>query len=164
MAVAYCACRSLRPGGWVEFQELHGHPCCDDGTMADDDPFKVLYDLAAQAYAKFGLNTSLTADLGRLLIDAGFTNVHCRIMKVPIGVWAKDKTMKLIGLYQKTAVLDFIPTLAGRPFEALGMPPAEAEIRLSLARNALDKVSVHRYFNYYFWYAQKPTSAADRPS
>lgn len=133
--------------------------------MPDDDPFKVLYDLAGQAYAKFGLNTSLTADLGRLLIDAGFTNVHCRIMKVPIGVWAKNKTMKLIGLYQKTAVLDFIPTLAGRPFEALGMSPQEAEIRLSLARNALDKVSVHRYFNYYFWYAQKPTSApADRCS
>ena len=129
---------------------------CADDTMPDNDPFKLLYDRAGKAYQKFGLDTSLTADLGRLLIDAGFENVHCRIMKVPIGPWAKDKTMRLIGLYQKTAVLEFIPTLAGRPFEALGMSSVEAEVTLALARTALEDKKVHRYFNYYFWYAQKP--------
>lgn len=130
--------------------------------MKTDDPFKVLYDLAGEAYKKFGLSTSLPAELEPLLIEAGFENIHCKILKVPIGTWAKDKTMRLIGLYQKTAVLDFIPTLAGRPFEALGMSQAEAQVRLAMARNALGNVQVHRYFTYYFWNAQKPAAGVDR--
>ncbi|KFZ13083.1 hypothetical protein V501_03898 [Pseudogymnoascus sp. VKM F-4519 (FW-2642)] len=150
------AYKSLRPGGWIELQELHGHPCCDDGTMGRDDQFKQLYDLAGQAYQKFGMSTALPAQLKPLLLDAGFQNIHCKIMKVPIGTWAKDKTMRLIGLYQKTAVGDFISTLAGRPFEALGMSQVEAQVTLAFARKALDDANVHRYFNYYFWYAQKP--------
>jgi hypothetical protein len=159
---AYSMFRSLRPGGWIELQELHGHPFCDDGTMSRDDPFQRLYDLAGQAYRKFGMNTSLPAQLEPLVLEAGFQNIHCKIMKVPIGTWAKDKTMRLIGLYQKIAVLDFISTLAGRPFEALGLSQEEAQVTLALARKALDDANVHRYFNYYFWYAQKPGPGRDQ--
>lgn len=124
--------------------------------MSEDDGFKRLYDLAGQAYQKFGMSTALPAQLEPLLLDAGFENIHCKIMKVPIGPWAKDKTMRLIGLYQKTAIRDFISTLAGRPFEALGMSQDEGQAALAIARKALDDANIHRYFNYYFWYAQKP--------
>ncbi|PHH92361.1 hypothetical protein CDD83_7739 [Cordyceps sp. RAO-2017] len=150
------AYRSLRPGGWIEFQELLGMPYCDDGTMSNDDSFKRLYELAGEAYAKFGMSTTIAARLEPYLRDAGFTNVHCKVLKVPIGVWARDDTMRLIGLYQKTAVLEFISTFAGRPFEALGISTAEVQLTLALARKALEDTSVHRYFNYFFWYAQKP--------
>ncbi|KHO01582.1 Methyltransferase type 11 [Metarhizium album ARSEF 1941] len=150
--------RSLRPGGWVELQELHGVPLCDDGTMTDEDPVKTLYDTAGAAYKKFGMSTTLPAELEPYLREAGFENVHCRIMKVPIGTWAKEKLMRAIGLYQKMAILDFIPTLVGRPFQALQISEAEAEVRVALARKGLEDPSTHRYFNYYFWYAQKPAS------
>ncbi|GAO17644.1 hypothetical protein UVI_02002060 [Ustilaginoidea virens] len=153
---------SLRPGGWIELQELQGTPLCDDGTMPDDDPVKTLYSTAEEAYKKFGMNTTLSAELDPFLRDAGFENIHCQVMKVPIGIWAKDKTMRILGLYQKMAVLDFLPTLSGRPFKALGMSEAEAEVTVALARRALEEVNVHRYFNYYFWYAQKP-GVAQRP-
>ncbi|RDA92019.1 hypothetical protein CP533_0998 [Ophiocordyceps camponoti-saundersi (nom. inval.)] len=150
------AFKSLRPGGWVEFHELHGEPFCDDGTMKEDDAFRRLYQLAGDAYAKLGYNTTIAARLEPLLREAGFRNVHCRVMRVPIGVWARDETLRLIGLYQKTAVEEFISTFAGRPFEALGISTAEVQLVLALARKALDDTGVHRYFNYYFWYAQKP--------
>jgi hypothetical protein len=153
--------RSLRPGGWIELQELHGDPLCDDGTMPSSDPFKRLYDLAGEAYQKFGMSTSLPARLEPLLIDAGFQNIRCKRMKVPIGTWAKDKTMRLIGLYQKTAVRDFISTIGGRPFEALGLSQEEGQVTLAFARKALEDPNAHRYFNYYFWYAQKPGPVID---
>lgn len=124
--------------------------------MKDDDPVKSLYDTAGAAYKKFGMSTTLPAEIEPYLREAGFENIHCRIMKVPIGVWAKEKTMRVIGLYQKMAVVDFIPTLAGRPFQALQISETEAEVRVALARKGLEDPSVHRYFNYYFWYAQKP--------
>ncbi|RDA82709.1 hypothetical protein CP532_4836 [Ophiocordyceps camponoti-leonardi (nom. inval.)] len=150
------AFKSLRPGGWVEFHELQGEPYCDDGTMREDDAFRRLYRLAGEAYARLGYDTTVAARLEPLLREAGFVNVHCRVMRVPIGVWARDETLRLVGLYQRTAVEEFISTLAGRPFEALGMSAAEVQLVLALARRALLDEGVHRYFNYYFWYAQKP--------
>ncbi|KAG5974976.1 hypothetical protein E4U55_007915 [Claviceps digitariae] len=150
------AFESLRPGGWIELQELQGIPLCDDGTMPDDDPVKCLYDTAGSAYEKFGMSTTLPAELEPFLREAGFENIHCQIMKVPIGPWAKDRTMRVVGLYQKMAVLDFLPTLSGRPFKALGMSDAEGEVAIAMARKGLDNANAHRYFNYYFWYAQKP--------
>lgn len=127
--------------------------------MGDYDAFRRLYEIARDAYGTLGMSTTVAAELGPLLRDAGFANVHCRVLKVPIGVWARDETMRLIGLYQKMAVAEFISTFAGRPFEALGIPAAEAQLALALARRALDDAAVHRYFNYYFWYAQKPARA-----
>ncbi|KAK4069809.1 hypothetical protein Purlil1_13641 [Purpureocillium lilacinum] len=153
--------RSLRPGGWVEFQELMGMPSCDDGTMPDDDALVRLYTTAGKAWAKLGLSTTIAAELESYLCDAGFINVHCKVFKVPIGAWAKDGAMRLIGLYQKHAVDGFMSVLAGRPFHALGLDPNAVQIDLAAARRSMDDTSVHRYFCYYFWYAQKPTTPAD---
>jgi hypothetical protein len=154
----------LKPGGWIELQELHGDPLCDDGTMLPDDPVKRLYDLAGEAFQKFGMNTKLPATLEPLLRDAGFENIHCIVKKVPIGPWARDKTLRLVGLYQRMAVQDIIPVIGGRPFAALGMSQVESQVTLALARKGLQDNSVHRYFNYYFWYAQKPASAKSETS
>ncbi|KAH8691983.1 S-adenosyl-L-methionine-dependent methyltransferase [Talaromyces proteolyticus] len=151
------AYESLRPEGWIELQELNAQPMCDDNTMRDDDPVKHMYDLAGQAFGKFGMNVTLPKHLEPMLLEAGFQNIRCIVKKVPIGVWAKNKTLRLIGLYQKIAVLDLMPALAGRPFEALGLSQAESQVTLAFARKALEDSKVHRYFNYYFWIAQKPS-------
>ncbi len=149
-------CRSLKPGGWVELQELHGEIMCDDKTMPEDDPLKYVYKLADEAFTKFGMNVKMAREMAPVLQDAGFVNIQCVARKVPIGVWAKNKTLRLIGLYQKMAVADILGAVAGRPFAALGIPPVQREVIIAHARRALEDNSVHRYFVYYFWYAQKP--------
>lgn len=148
--------RSLKPGGWIELQELCAEVLCDDGTMPDNDPVKYMYELGQQAFAKFGMNVTLPKDLEPMLRRAGYENIHCVIKKVPIGPWARDKTLRVIGMYQKMAVQDLMPALPGRPFKALGMSQAQSQVTLAHARNGLADMSVHRYFHYYFWYAQKP--------
>lgn len=150
--------RSLKPGGWIELQEADAIPLCDDGTMLPTDPVAHMYDLGIKSFQTFGMDMLMASKFEPLLRQAGFENVHCTIKKVPIGVWAKDKTLRLIGLYQKLTLLDFMPALAGRPFQALGMSPTEIEVTLALARRGLDDTKVHRYFKYFFWYAQKPKS------
>lgn len=124
--------------------------------MKEDDPVKKVYDLAGEAFTKFGLDVKITARLEPLLLEAGFVNIHCKVKKVPIGPWAKGPTMRLIGEYQRTAVREIASTFAGRPFKALGMSDVESQVTLAMARRGLEDLSVHRYFNYYFWYAQKP--------
>ncbi|KAG6138398.1 hypothetical protein E4U35_008367 [Claviceps purpurea] len=153
------AFESLRPGGWIEFQEFLPTVLCDDGTMPDDDPVKVLYEKIERSFEKFGLRVTLPPKLEPYLREAGFENIHCQIMKVPIGPWAKDNTMRIIGLYQKLSVREVMPSLSGRPFQALGMSEAEIEVTIAMARKGLEDPNVHRYFNYYFWYAQKPASS-----
>ncbi|KAG6173304.1 hypothetical protein E4U51_005739 [Claviceps purpurea] len=150
------AFESLRPGGWIELQEMLTTSLCDDGTMPDDDPVKYLCETATKAFEKCGMETTLAPKLEPYLREAGFEKIHCQIFKVPIGPWAKDKTMRIVGLYQKIAVEDGLPFLTGRPFQALEMSEAEAEVTIAMARKGLDDPTVHRYFNYYFWYAQKP--------
>ncbi|KAG6101978.1 hypothetical protein E4U31_003494 [Claviceps sp. LM219 group G6] len=150
------AFKSLRPGGWIELQEYEATPMCDDGSMPDDDAAKHLYELIDKSFEKFGLKANLAPQLGTYLEKAGFEDIRCQVMKVPIGPWTKDKTMRIIGQYQKSVIVDGLPSLAGRPFQALGMSDAEIEATIAKARKGLHDPRVHRYLNYYFWYAQKP--------
>ncbi|KAG6265055.1 hypothetical protein E4U47_006570 [Claviceps purpurea] len=150
------AFKSLRPGGWIELQEYESTPMCDDGTMPNDDAVKHLYELVDRSFEKFGLKANLAPQLGTYLEKAGFEDIRCQVMKVPIGPWTKDKTMRIIGQYQKSVIVDGLPFLAGRPFQALEMSDAEIEATIAKARKRLHDPKVHRYLNYYFWYAQKP--------
>ncbi|KAG6245568.1 hypothetical protein E4U23_005259 [Claviceps purpurea] len=72
------------------------------------------------------------------------------------------KAMEKLGMRAKLAA-ELEPYLheAGCPlgrrlFEALEIPEAEVEVTLAMAREGLEDPDVHRYFNFYFWYAQKP--------
>jgi hypothetical protein len=147
---------ALRPGGYVELHELSGVPLCDDDSMRPDDALASLYDVAGKAWAKLGLDVLLPTKLGPMLAAAGFVNVELAVRKVPIGPWAKDRNLKEIGACQKVAVDELMQSFSGRPFEALGIPYEEGLLRLALARSALNDPGVHRYFEYYFWWAQKP--------
>jgi len=148
--------RSLKPGGWVELQELCAEVLCDDGTMPDNDPVKYIYELVQRAFEKFGMNVTVPKDLEDRLREAGFENIQCVMAKVPIGPWARDKKLRSIGMFQKIAVQDFMSVLPGRPFTALGMSQVKSHATIGYARSALDDTRVHRYFPYYFWFAQKP--------
>ena len=124
--------------------------------MPPDDPVKEMYELTRHAFACFGMDTTLPKELGPMLAAAGFVKIQCELKKVPIGTWARDSTLRVIGLYQKEAVLQVMPALATRPFRALGLSEAQSQMTLAMAREGMNNTNVHRYFPYYFWFAQKP--------
>ncbi|KAG6135266.1 hypothetical protein E4U28_005478 [Claviceps purpurea] len=130
--------------GLGELQDFQPVPLCDDGTMPDDDRVKHALDLTERAFEKFGMRSKLPAELEPYLREAGLEKIHCKIFKVPIGQWAKDHLMRVVGLYQRLAVTEILPSMLGRLFHALEMI-----------------LTIHRYFNYYFWYAQKPGSSRE---
>ena len=47
-------------------------------------------------------------------------------------------------------------SLANKPFAVLGMNQVEREMWRTAAFKALDDMSAHRYWNFYFWSGQKP--------
>jgi hypothetical protein len=118
--------------------------------MPEDDPVRYLYEVAHRAFAQFGMGVLLPMVLEPMFRDTGIENIQCIIKKVPIGSWARDKTLRVIGMYQKMAVPELLPALRGRPFSALGLSQVEMQSTLGRARQGLAVVRVHRYFRYLF--------------
>ncbi|GKT41648.1 putative methyltransferase tdiE [Colletotrichum spaethianum] len=141
---------------WIEFQELHGQVHCDDGTMPEKEGLEKFYKLTVDAFGGLGMHFHHARDLGHYLGVAGFKNVRCRIFKIPIGHWPNDDKMRSVGMFMASAVADAIPAFVGKPFEAHGISAQDGKAWQTLAMQALADNSKHRYFNFYFWYAQKP--------
>lgn len=81
--------RNLKPGGWIEIQELGGRVYCDDGSLPTEySPHRFL-DLCQEALSKFGSNFRIGNELEEPLKTAGFVNVAAKKLKVPIGTWPK---------------------------------------------------------------------------
>lgn len=146
----------LRPGGWIEFQELHGYPFCDDGTMPDTDPVVGVYDLLREALELRGMNNDKVRSLRGPLRRAGFTNIQLIKKKIPLGFWPRDPQKRLLGCYLRAAVLDVLPGIMVRPISELGLSQLEQEVWMAKFKRGIDDTSIHRHFHFYFWYAQKP--------
>jgi hypothetical protein len=88
-SVLNAAYRHLNPGGWIEIQELDARANCDDESLPPDSSLGKFFDTAEAAVRSFGMNFRAGERLGEPLQKAGFINVGCIVLKVPIGAWAK---------------------------------------------------------------------------
>ena len=131
-------------------------PQCDDGTMKDDDIIKRYYETCQLAMSRFGYDINKPLHLRDYLEKAGFQNVQCIIKKLPLGTWPKDKTLRLVGYYAYLALIDSLPALLAKPFADLGISEEERQLWGAKVSQAAMETDVHRYYNYYFWFAQKP--------
>ena len=117
----------------------------------------VYYKTCVTAMQRFGMDIAKAVTVRENLERAGFTNIGCVVKKCPLGPWARDRTLRLVGQYAKLAALEGVKlTVLGKPFAAMGYSEMESEIWAAKIRQSLNDDSIHRYYNYYFWFAQKP--------
>ncbi|GJD00539.1 Methyltransferase [Colletotrichum higginsianum IMI 349063] len=146
----------MKPGGWVELQDVDGQVHCDDGTMPPDWPLVRFTDHLVEAFAKFGTNSHAAVFGRQYLEQAGFVNIQHHTVKLPYGTWPRDKTMRLVGMYYRTACEDFFPAVGAIHFEMLGWSKIEMEVLFAQCRNAMRDPNVHAYGKMHFWSGQKP--------
>jgi len=80
--------------------------------MKDDYDVEKFLRFVKEGLAVFGVDLlAVTANAQRLR-DAGFVNVEEKVFKIPLGIWPKNKTMKLIGLYLRTVIYDGLQGLS----------------------------------------------------
>ncbi|CAK7564256.1 MAG: hypothetical protein SEPTF4163_002143 [Sporothrix epigloea] len=168
--------RHLKPGGFVEFQELVPQMSCDDGTLP---PAHIMpnalrdfvqyigmglrYSNRIAGGGLFGENVSdsLTMDkiMTQELADAGFTNIQTVRHKCPLGGWAKYPDLQRCGLLFREAMLEGLRGWSHRPLGTtaggLGWTPTQIEMFLIDVRKALLDPNVHSYFPMHVIYAQK---------
>ncbi|KAE9379673.1 S-adenosyl-L-methionine-dependent methyltransferase [Stipitochalara longipes BDJ] len=156
LAEAY---RTIKPGGWVEFQDQHFHAFCDDGTMPNDFMINDWWKNVGKAMEQFRLEIHAVLKTAQRLKDAGFINVGERITKIPIGTWPKDRKLRTVGLYARVSLIDGLEGLSlGPRTRGLGWTPEQVQVYLVSVRKALLDQSVHSYMRFHAVYGQKPSS------
>lgn len=157
------AYNNLLPGGWIEQAETGIHWTTDDGSIAPDSILGTWGDVCTRACAKSGRNIN-TIDTFRSQIEAaGFTDMHEKLYKVPVGGWAKNPVLKEAGKYHKEQVMQglegYIMYVMTRYGEPEPWSAEEVHVFLAKARAEFAKPGLHCYlFKRRVW-ARKPVDS-----
>ncbi|KAH8650253.1 methyltransferase domain-containing protein [Tricladium varicosporioides] len=147
----------LKPGGWMEMQEIHHRPYCHDASMPPDHLVAEYWSLVSDGLASLGVNSDATILLADMMRDAGFINVTTRTFPLPIGGWPKNKTLRRVGLDWRAILLDGAQPIALGPMtRGLKWNREQVEMQLVKVRNAYMDEQVHSYMLLHVIYGQKP--------
>jgi SAM-dependent methyltransferase len=151
---------NLNPGGWLEFQEPVALCECDDDTIEKATAMLHWQELCHSAASVFKKDIRAAPTLKQRVIDAGFVDVNEKVVKVPIGPWAKDPRMKEIGRYQREHMaMGIEPYTLGFIGKVLGWSEEECRVLIAKVVNDVRDRAIHMYIKFYFVYGRKPQSA-----
>ncbi|CAI6338941.1 unnamed protein product [Periconia digitata] len=149
--------RHLKPGAWMESQEIMPTVYCDDGTMAGSWPYAEWVQTQDQAAMNLGKPLRIANKLKRWYEQAGFVDVHEEVFKLPLNSWPKDPQFKMLGRFNETCYLDGLQAWSLQLFtRGLEWTKDEIEVYLVQVRKALSDRSVHAYNKIYVVYGRKP--------
>lgn len=147
----------LKPGGYMESQEVMPTPYCDDGTMAPDWPFMEWIQYLDEAAMGAGRPLRIANKLKRWYEAAGFVDVEEKVFKLPINPWPQDKHLKTLGRMHEDNLLAGLGGLSmGHFSRVLGWSKNEIEVYLVNVRKSISDRSVHAYHKVFVVWGRKP--------
>ncbi|KAL1991243.1 hypothetical protein VTN49DRAFT_5747 [Thermomyces lanuginosus] len=148
--------RSVKPGGWVEFQDWDGYPYSEDGSF-DGTNLQKYYNEVYGAFEKAGYEARPGPKLEEWFKDAGFVNIQVKKFQVPHGVWPKDPHFKKVGSWLQAGVDAGFEAYALAALTRYKEWTREEVIALaSKARADGRKRNVHMIVDFYVVYGQRP--------
>ncbi|KAF2758106.1 S-adenosyl-L-methionine-dependent methyltransferase [Pseudovirgaria hyperparasitica] len=151
------AYHSLRPGGYLESQEMYSMLFCDDGTMPPNYPLLVWQRRQDGAAMDAGRPMRIANKLKRWYEQAGFVDVKEEMFKLPINSWPKDPQFKMLGRFSEQNLLDGLQGFSLAWFSrVLRWTKDEIEVDLVNVRKAISDRSVHAYLKIYVVWGRKP--------
>jgi hypothetical protein len=152
------AYEALRPGGWVEVQDLTFELGCDDDSLRKDNLVAEFFNKVRQGLEAFNVDLLASRKNKQKVEDAGFVRVEERVMKIPLGTWPKDSRMKSIGLYNRSVIHDALQGVSIKPLtHGLKWTMDEVELYLVGVRKCLYDNSQHSYIPFRVITGQKPS-------
>jgi hypothetical protein len=138
----------VKPGGWVEWHEKHPLFLSDDNSLPEESALATWGKTFFEASEKFGTSASSPRHLKAWMEDAGFIDVEEHILKLPIGLWPKNKRLKNVGLFEMVNMTEGVGSLSMMLFtRALKWTPEQVELFLvNVRKDAKDK-SIHCYYH-----------------
>ncbi|KKY24888.1 putative methyltransferase domain-containing protein [Diplodia seriata] len=151
------ALRHLKPGAWMECQEIDHMPMCHDGTLADDDAMLRYWQMVTDGLSNVGVPFRTAPHIRRYMEEAGFVNVTERVFYTPIGPWPKNKHLREVGLYWRAVLMEGLEAIALGPMtRGLGWSKEEIAVFLAAVRKAYVEPSTHSFMPFYIIHGQKP--------
>jgi SAM-dependent methyltransferase len=148
---------NLKPGGYIELQDLNFPARCDDDSAPPESPLMEWSRLMMQGAAKFGIDLQASNTFAQLLAAAGFVQVKSETHVWPINPWPKEKEMKRRGQWANQNFLNGVQAFSMAYFtRGLGMDREKVnEIVEKVTAQAKDRKS-HVYLPISFFWARKP--------
>ncbi|KAI9848010.1 MAG: hypothetical protein M1838_000656 [Thelocarpon superellum] len=137
----------IKPGGWMESQELFPNPQCDDETMKPEYPLLEWTKIMDDAAMNFGRPIRIANKLKKWYLEAGFEEVHEQVFKVPLNEWPREPHFKTMGRINELNMLQGLQGLSlASMYRVLGWTQNEIEVYLINVRKALSDREVHGYY------------------
>jgi SAM-dependent methyltransferase len=138
----------LKPGGWMEMQDMSMPITSDDGTMTKDCAFQRWNDLYCYACRdKMGRDPGWARQYKEWMLAAGFENVVQLEFKWPQNPWPKDPKMKELGRWNMVNTLEGLHGFSIRLLtRELGMTIGEVEVLLMEVRKDVQNRKIHAYW------------------
>jgi hypothetical protein len=159
--------RHLKPGGYLEIQDFHFYPHCDDGSLNKDSDYRLhdFFHYLKEGLAALGCEMDAILHAESDLRAAGFEHVRRKTFKCPIGVWPKLQHLAYCGDLLKSVILDGLVGLSRKPFGiGLGWTPLQIEIFLVEVRKSVADKSFHTYIPLHSVYGRKPVGKSGKSS
>lgn len=130
---------------------------CDDGTVTSDNQVVDFFNKMKQGLAAFNVDLLAMTHNPERLQKAGFANIDETVLKIPLGVWPRDATLKTVGLYNRSVINDALQGVAVKPFtHGLKWTMPEIEVYLMGVRKSLMDSRQHGYIPFHIVTGQKP--------
>ncbi|KAM3420168.1 hypothetical protein BST61_g3463 [Cercospora zeina] len=135
----------LKPDGWLQMVEVHALFQSDSGR---DAPFlSRWWEWYSDKMIQMRKNPRIASQLGTLMTNAGFTDLHCRVLRLPLGSW--DPANAQIGMQMRDVIDQTLVDVSLYPFLALGrMPRAQYDHLIAGARAELRRPELKLHVAY----------------
>jgi hypothetical protein len=128
----------MRPGGWIELQDVDWHVYSDDGT-ASGTVLERFFQTVGIGGAAMGRDMYKARSYKATLEEAGFVDVVEQQIPVPLSPWPLNARWRRIAYYAATAITEAMDSYR-KFFVAAGLRPDEIdELAAGLKRDVLRK-------------------------
>ncbi|KAI9801056.1 MAG: hypothetical protein M1833_002924 [Piccolia ochrophora] len=153
--------KTLKPGGWAEFQDFDVRFFSQDGTAENTDLCKWA-NMAYEAGEKLGRTVSPAVGLVDRVRAAGFTDIHHMKLKIPLGTWPKETKLKQVGAWNVLNILDGLEGWSLKLFiHGHGWSVEEIQVLLAKVRNDIKDPKIHSQQEFHIVYGRKPEASED---
>ncbi|KAL1836286.1 hypothetical protein VTJ49DRAFT_5332 [Mycothermus thermophilus] len=151
----------LRPGGWLECQEMPIEMACDDDSLdaarSAGHPFVRWEDEFAAVSRLADRQASIGPELKDWMREVGFVDVSEVMLKIPINGWPRDPRLKHLGMMWQRNLLEGMSGFSLGMFSRfLGRTVEEIEFALVDVRKSLFDRNLHAYHRFYVVIGRKP--------
>lgn len=150
----------LKPGGWLEMQDMVSPmPRCDDGTAPDDSPLMRWGEMMREASRRIGVDLFAADHFTNHMRDAGFVDIQVHTEIWPLNRWPMDENMKKRGTWAGENLASGMEGFCMAFFTKIfGWSKEQVMELVEQARAQVKDKKSHTYMPVVFVWARKPAS------